>query len=360
MDASSGSSEKRACEGGPRADGRHDEHAKGAVDRARSGEKGLSLQVVVPVAALGALLFLALLGSVLALGRQLGDVHPALGAAFYVLTAACVAAGVVYPIVRVLARPLFSLHRLRTGSARSRRRWCGRLAENLQKNADLTADDRAALARIVDADGASGDELAAFFTSRLDPVIDRDIKQAAKAAFAVTAVSQATAYDLLSSLSINAHLVRRIVEDCGYRPSALALVGLYARVFKATFLAAGLEEMDLEELVSLVGGSAVLRVPGVVVASAAQGAANAFATVRVGIITKKVLFAEEAPFDMRRARRESYGEALSFLKDCGLLDDVRALLARAAAGVKDGAVDSAKRAWGRVWRRPDGETDPLP
>ena len=87
-------------------------------------------------------------------------------------------------------------------------------------------------------------------------------------------------------------------------------------MLKATFLAGGLEEMDLEEILSLAGGNAVARMPGVVIASAAQGAVNAFATARVGVVTKSVLFAEGEPIDMRRLRRESYGEALSPQGDC--------------------------------------------
>ena len=149
-------------------------------------------------------------------------------------------------------------------------------------------------------------------------------------------------------LSVNLGLVRAIVEHCGFRPSALALAGLYARVLKATFLAGGLEEMDLEEVLSLAGGNAVARMPGVVIASAAQGAVNAFATARVGVITKRVLFAEEEPVDMRRLRRESYGEALSLLKRNGVLEDIRSAIARKATAIKDGAVESARQTWGRI------------
>ena len=90
------------------------------------------------------------------------------------------------------------------------------------------------------------------------------------------------------------------------------------------------------------------RMPGVVIASAAQGAVNAFATARVGVVTKSVLFAEEEPIDMRRLRRESYGEALSLLKRNGVLEDIRSAIARKATAIKDGAVESARQTWGRI------------
>ena len=75
-------------------------------------------------------------------------------------------------------------------------------------------------------------------------VIDSEIKSAAKTAFVTTAISQTAFYDMFSMLSVNLHLIRTIVESCGYRPSGASLLGLYVRILKATFLAGGLEEME--------------------------------------------------------------------------------------------------------------------
>lgn len=337
------------CDGDGRASAFH-EAGGSERDRRHEGERsdgrGPLARLALPAAALAALLAFAILGSVASLGRQLADIHPALGWAFFALVVACLAVGVAWPIARVLSRPLFSLARLFGGGPRARhaRR---ELERNLRLRADLTPGDREALAALCGGDPAPED-LAAFFKQRLSPVIDRDIRAAAKSAFATTAVSQTAALDMLSMLSVNFGLVRAIVEHCGFRPSALALAGLYARVLKATFLAGGLEEMDLEEILSLAGGNAVARMPGVVIASAAQGAVNAFATARVGVVTKSVLFAEGEPIDMRRLRRESYGEALSLLKRNGVLEDIRSAIARKATAIKDGAVESARQTWGRM------------
>ena len=337
------------CDGDGRASAFH-EAGGSERDRRHEGERsdgrGPLARLALPAAALAALLAFAILGSVASLGRQLADIHPALGWAFFALVVACLAVGVAWPIARVLSRPLFSLARLFGGGPRARhaRR---ELERNLRLRADLTPGDREALAALCGGDPAPED-LAAFFKQRLSPVIDRDIRAAAKSAFATTAVSQTAALDMLSMLSVNFGLVRAIVEHCGFRPSALALAGLYARVLKATFLAGGLEERDLEEILSLAGGNAVARMPGVVIASAAQGAVNAFATARVGVVTKSVLFAEGEPIDMRRLRRESYGEALSLLKRNGVLEDIRSAIARKATAIKDGAVESARQTWGRM------------
>lgn len=303
-------------------------------------------RLALPAAALAALLAFAILGSVASLGRQLADIHPALGWAFFALVVACLAVGVAWPIARVLSRPLFSLARLFGGGPRARhaRR---ELERNLRLRADLTPGDREALAALCGGGDPAPEDLAAFFKQRLSPVIDRDIRAAAKSAFATTAVSQTAALDMLSMLSVNLGLVRAIVEHCGFRPSALALAGLYARVLKATFLAGGLEEMDLEEILSLAGGNAVARMPGVVIASAAQGAVNAFATARGG-------HHEEGAVRRRGAGRYAAAAArvlqrgAFLLKRNGVLDDIRSAIARKATAIKDGAVESARQTWGRI------------
>ena len=144
-------------------------------------------------------------------------------------------------------------------------------------------------------------------------------------------------------LSVNLHLIRTIVESCGYRPSGAALLRLYVRILKATFLAGGLEEMDLEELLPLVTGNAAMKLPGLVFASAAQGTVNAFMTIRVGILTKKYLFSADGPIEMPQARKDSYKEAIDFLKKCELHKDVIAMAKKTAQGAKEAAAASVKK-----------------
>lgn len=295
-------------------------------------------RIIVPVVCLALIVLLAVVGSVASLGQQLFSVHWALGALYCVVIAFCLIAGVAYPVVCTLRRPVFGLYRLREGGERARRRCAGQLEEAMGR-ADVAPEERAELAR---RDGWTTDELVTCFKQLAVPVIDRDIKQAAKTSFVTTAVSQAPAYDMVSTMAVNVRLIRDIVRDCGFRPSTLELAGLYARVMKATLIAGGLEELDMEEVVALIGGNAALSASSVVLASAAQGTANAFLTVRVGVIAKAMLLAEDGPADLRELRRASYGQALEFLKTCGLLEDVKDVVAKQAAVVRDGAADKVR------------------
>ena len=260
------------------------------------------LQYLVPAIALLVFVFFALVGSVVSLGNQLMDISVALGAIYYVFIGLCVATGIVYPVVRTLAYPVFGLWRLGVGDERK-----------------LPGFDRTELAQV---SGWTPQRVADTYANMLTPVLDQSIKQAVKSSFITTAISQNSAVDMISVLSINIRLVQDEVRACGFRPTLAGMGALYMRVLKTTLIAGGLEEMDYAELISLMGGNGVLQAGGIVMASAGTGMANAFFTARVGIITKAYLLDKEQR-DIKLLRRTSYGEALRFLKNCGLIEDVR-------------------------------------
>lgn len=302
-----------------------------------------TVAVLVPIVSLFVLLFFFLLSGLVSLGQQMGSVSPILGGFYWLVVLACLGAGIVWPIVSVWRRPIFSMYMLRDRDGRARFYWCRKLTDNLKKNTELTSDETAQLEDFLKQGNQADDLLIEFFTEKFSPVIDSEIKSAAKTAFVTTAISQTAFYDMFSMLSVNLHLIRTIVESCGYRPSGAALLGLYVRILKATFLAGGLEEMDLEELLPLVTGNAAMKLPGLVFASAAQGTVNAFMTIRVGILTKKYLFSADGPIEMTQARKDSYKEAIEFLKKCELHKDVLAMVGRTARGAKEAAAWSVKK-----------------
>ena len=289
--------------------------------------------VIIPAVSLFLLLFLFLLSGLISLGQNLNSVSPILAWLYGLIVLACLGAGIIWPIVSVWRRPIFSMYMLRYRDGRARFYWCRKLTDNLKKNTELTNEETAQLEDFLKQGNQADDLLIDFFTEKLSPVIDSEIKSAAKTAF----------YDMFSMLSVNLHLIRTIVESCGYRPSGASLLGLYVRILKATFLAGGLEEMDLEELLPLVTGNAAMKLPGLVFASAAQGTVNAFMTIRVGILTKKYLFSADGPIEMPQARKDSYKEAIDFLKKCELHKDVIAIAKKTAQGAKEAAAASVKK-----------------
>ena len=110
------SGDVRATTGGAHFE---DEGLLGRMDPSRMLQRlapGLSqpsAATYVVVACLAVLVLLMVLGSVLTVGDHLAAAHPALAVIFYLVVAVLVLVGIVWPVVSVARRPVFSLYQLR-------------------------------------------------------------------------------------------------------------------------------------------------------------------------------------------------------------------------------------------------------
>ena len=287
------------------------------------------------------LVVLGLLSGVLDIGDRLMRSSAVLGVVFYALVVALVLAGVVWPLVSVLGRPVFSLARLHDGRGRARALWCRRLAANLRDNVELDQEQLARLEACT-AGPDTSQQLAELYRELCVPRVNARIKKSAVGACAATAISQTGVYDALSMLSINFALVRGIVTDCGFRPSNVQLARIYLRVMAGALLAGGLEELDLEEMLPLVLGQATSKVSGVLLASTAQGMVNAFTTYRVGVMTKHLLFDEDEPSSQLQVRRVSYGEAISLMKETDFYSEMFHMVGERLSQARSAAWNSVR------------------
>lgn len=123
------------------------------------------------------------------------------------------------------------------------------------------------------------------------------IRQAGNRAFLTTAVSQNGALDALVVFGIQARLVWEVATTYSQRPGLRELSYLYSNVLTTAFIAGELEDADvaeaMEPALSAVLGSAAGLVPGlqvasnVFVSSVLTGTANAFMTLRTGVIAQE-------------------------------------------------------------------------
>jgi hypothetical protein len=158
--------------------------------------------------------------------------------------------------------------------------------------------------------------------STLDRRADEVVKAAASQAFVTTAVSQNGALDTLLVLATQSRLVWKIAHVYYQRPSIRDLVYLYGNVTATALIAGELEDMDLSEqlqpVIAAALGSTVSAVPGfhaassIFVNSVLTGAANAFLTLRVGVIAKSYSSALVVP-DRRALRRSAVATAAAML-----------------------------------------------
>lgn len=185
-----------------------------------------------------------------------------------------------------------------------------RLRERLSRNPALADRTLETQADVVSALGV------------LDARAEAAIRRAGSRAFLMTAVSQNGALDAVIVLGVQSKLVWEIARAYEQRPSARSMASLYANVATTAFLAGELDDADLSDVIqpvlSTVLGSAASVVPGLQVASTVfttsviSGTANAFLTLRVGIIAQEYSRALLRP-RRRTLRRTAMARAAGML-----------------------------------------------
>jgi hypothetical protein len=156
----------------------------------------------------------------------------------------------------------------------------------------------------------------------LDDDANTIVKQMATTVFLTTAVSQSGRLDALLVLAAQSRMVWRIARLYYQRPSLRELTHLYANVAMTSFVAGELDDLELHQMIQPVVagtlGAAGGVIPGfqvlttIMVNSLLSGSANAFLTLRVGIIAKDYCGALVAE-PRTQVRRAASGEAARLL-----------------------------------------------
>lgn len=157
----------------------------------------------------------------------------------------------------------------------------------------------------------------------LDQEADAIINRTAKAVFLTTSASQNGKLDALTVLITQSKMVWDIAHLYYQRPMMREMLYLYGNVGATTFFATEIEELDLSDQLEPVITS-LMRNPGraipvigpvanIVIDSLIEGSANAFLTLRVGVIAKKYCGSMEI-YDRRKMRKSAAAEASVMLK----------------------------------------------
>lgn len=176
---------------------------------------------------------------------------------------------------------------------------------------------------------------------RLDADANALIKAAASRVFLTTALSQNGSLDALFVLGWQTRLVWDIAHVYRQRPSLRDMGWLYVNVMTTAFVAGEIEDLDLAQQIrpvmqSVLGGAAG-AVPGlqtasaVVASSIVSGSANAFLTLRVGVVTRRYCDALARP-ERKALRRAAFTEAAGMLGAIAATGTRRVLGAVARAG----------------------------
>ncbi|MDR2689495.1 MAG: YcjF family protein [Azoarcus sp.] len=189
-------------------------------------------------------------------------------------------------------------------------KFLSRLRDHLKNNPRLSAEDLASNEGIPSA------------LEKLGGEVDEIVKHTASTVFVSTAVMQNGRLDALFVLASQLRLVWRIAAIYHGRPSPRLLVYLYGNVSANVLIADNLQEIDFAEIatpiIAAIFPSIKGSVPGLqgvstlLVNSLANGAANAFLTLRVGLVAKSYCSALSMP-KAGSVRKSSTAEALTLV-----------------------------------------------
>lgn len=142
---------------------------------------------------------------------------------------------------------------------------------------------------------------------------DEIIRDAAAGVFLTTAISQSGRLDVFLVLGAHWRLVWRLAQHYYQRPTLRDMTYLYANVAATAFVAGELEDIDVSQqvqpILSSVLGSAATSIPGfqmasnLLVHSVLTGSANAFLTLRVGMVARR--YCSSLVVEDRRSLRRS-------------------------------------------------------
>lgn len=150
------------------------------------------------------------------------------------------------------------------------------------------------------------------------------IRETASAVFVSTAVLQNGRLDGLIVLATQLRLIWRIARIYYQRPSPRQLLHLYGSVSANVLIADSIQEIDFAEISAPIVTSIIPSLKGAIpglqglsallVNSLANGTANAFLTLRIGIIARKYCEATSTP-NKTLIRSSSTGQALTLIGD---------------------------------------------
>ena len=236
------------------------------------------------------------------IGILLRQTSPYLEYTFYILLAIVVYYFIISPIIKVLLAPYYSVAKYCDEEVDGDLK---RRARRLMKYGNLTEEDIKNIKESMNDKEKLSKRLYIIYSSTVKKNIDEIVINTSRDTFIVTAVSQKSFVDMLMVLVNNFRMIKKIIMMCGFRPTFIRTVKLYAHVFKASLIADGAQQIEVSTLIS----TSIQGALKVLTDSAVNGAINAFFMLRIGMLTKNFLYAQD-PIKMSSSiRNNSFVEA---------------------------------------------------
>lgn len=193
--------------------------------------------------------------------------------------------------------------------------------------------------------------------------IDKRIREWAKSVFMITAIAHNSKFDALTMLFLNHKMIEGVVLSSGFRPTNAQMFKIYTWIIGTAFFSylisepldsigdlkpfSGLGDGDMDADGDMDWGDFVanIKIPGFVVSSIADGAANTLMSLRIGYITKAYITTGAKQLHGRENRRAIKRSALK--KAVGLLPAISTEVTKELTAKAASDTWNHVKAWGK-------------
>ena len=257
---------------------------------------------IICAVALVSIVVISLVGNIITIGDKAAEIHPWLGWGFYIVLGLFLLCFVVVPTLKFIFTPELKgdgRNEIDLMESDELRRYIKRLSLSQQER-ELFATAESEL------------EGVKMIIRKRDEEATKLVRKAALNVFIVTGISQNGSFDIITAFGMNIQMINRLVNLRHRRPTFTQLLELYVVILSSTLIISLtdniLDEIDGNELFGSVAGGLAKTL----VASAVNGAMNAYMTLRIGKMTMKYLELGSKNFKQNRSkfRREARRSAL--------------------------------------------------
>lgn len=253
---------------------------------------------------------LKLYSNVVAVGTTLRDNSIYLEIGYYVLCAFLFYVLILRPVIIIMFAPYYSVAKYCDENDKNNQGIRGK-ANRLLKKGNLKEEDAKSLKEALSRHGSESDKVLAqrmyiIYNNQIKKNIDDFVVESARDTLILTAVSQSRFVDMLVVLVNNFRMIKRIIVMCGFRPTFLRTLKLFSNVFFSSLVADGIQQIEISTLLS----SSITGVAKYVTDSASNGILNAIFMLRMGMLTKLYLYADDPKKMKITLKNSAMAEAL--------------------------------------------------
>ena len=261
------------------------------------------------------LFLLILISSVINVGERLRNISIYLEYGFYVLAIVLVYVLIINPVRIILVSPAFSIETVMDKPSKRRYQTYKKVANNLIARDDISQKEKDKLKETMGNAEALQSTLNEIYNSTMKKMMNKVIMKNAKTVLISTAISQNGRLDLFTVLVVNIKMIKELVVMCGFRPSYKNLAKLTVNVFTTALIAEGLENVNINDLIPTSTANMLGEIPLIkpVMSSVSQGITNGLLTIRIGIVTRKFLFADSKELTKNDIRKGAFIESMKLL-----------------------------------------------